>query len=126
MTMTAEAINRIEQLASAAARLDYEGIEDGSTPLVVLPKDMEVKDLEVFAPRRRFRGKFTTDNVASFASYVRIAPGDWEGESVPCFIDAQAAVATMILDVGTTKAPGHCDHMAGPPAERVDAENPHE
>ncbi|NID15010.1 DUF2303 family protein [Luteibacter yeojuensis] len=53
--------------------------------------------------RSRFRGKYTTDSIEAFVSYVQAHPG---GEG---FVNTENVSAKVYFNIGTTDAPGHAD-----------------
>lgn len=108
-------ILRIEELARAAMTLDHDAIRDGSHGLAALPAGIAVTDLEIYAEtRRRFRGTFSTSSVASWVAYIQcLAAADPFRPGLPCFIDAEKAMAGIVFDLLSVDGkPGHCQHRA--------------
>lgn len=113
--MELSAILRIEEWARAAMTLNHAAIRDGSESVAALPSGVDIRDLEIYAEhRRRFRGVFNTSSVASWVAYVQcLATADPFRAGVPCFIDAEKALASIALDLLTREGrPGHCQNQA--------------
>lgn len=85
-----------------------------ATPLVALPDNFALHDLERYLPQRsRFRASFRTAHIASFADYHQ------EHGPAAIFIDPEAMAAISIYNVGTTDEPGHGDHTAALQLEKT-------
>lgn len=86
--------------------------------VMVLHKDFVAKDMfEITSPtRRRFRGKFGTNDPKSFFDYVKSREQEDGAEFNRTFVNADNPVdqlfAQAVLNFGTTDAAGHCDDTA--------------
>lgn len=102
MSLTKEALQHLSEQDCTGT-----SIEDGRG--LILGDHFKVEDMERFQnERRRFRGKFVTESVASFIDYValRVQP------NLPVFIDRERMSARCYIDIGNESMPGHCDHSA--------------
>ncbi|MBX9609725.1 MAG: YfdQ family protein [Gammaproteobacteria bacterium] len=106
--LSAQTIDRILQLGEAARKIDWDKVAAGGIDGVIIDGGAKLVDLEKFFPgRRRFRGVFNTRSLASFMIYLNEA-----GSGDLCFIDQDQMAAHVVIDMGNTEAPGHCDHNA--------------
>lgn len=102
MSLTKEALQHIEQSHKT-------GTEAAEGHALIMGSEFKLADLEKYQDhRRRFRGAFDTEGLASFTAYV----GGRVGEGVPVFIDRENMAARCFLDIGEQGAAGHCDHRA--------------
>ncbi|MGQ7249564.1 DUF2303 family protein [Halomonas sp. V046] len=102
MSLTKEALQHLEQSHKT-------GTEVAEGHALMLGSDFQMADLEKCQDhRRRLRGKFDTEGLASFIAYVSgRAP-----EGVPVFIDRDQMAARSYLDIGEQTRAGHCEHVA--------------
>lgn len=102
MSLTKEALQHIEQSHKT-------GTEVAEGKALILGEQFSLADLEQYQDhRRRFRGKYQTQDLAAFLRYVEI----WASSGVPVFIDQDRMAARSFLDIGGQDAPGHCEHSA--------------
>lgn len=81
----------------------------GSSPLVALPHEFTLHDVEDKLPQRiRARGGFVSPYMNDFVAYAAVNKED--GASV--FVDAENITATAVLNLGTPDKPGHADQLA--------------
>lgn len=103
--MEAQAIQLIQDTAVAAAAKEL----NTDIKTVVLPNGMNILSLEKYqALRSRFRGKFRTDSLPDFASFVVEA----STEGAQGFISADDMTCRVIFNLGTVAEPGHGDYAA--------------
>jgi uncharacterized protein YfdQ (DUF2303 family) len=80
-------------------------------PSIVLPDNFSVVDLEQYAEQRnRFRGTMKTESVNDFITYL--SEYDNSELASETYIDGDNMRATCLHNIGTTAAPGHCDHKS--------------
>lgn len=109
---TEEAIEKLSQAqaidaANSSAQLAL-GQPDHA-PVLALPEEFKVVDLEKHLPnRRRARGKMTTVVLADFAQYVNTHAE----EGVTAFVSAADMKAVAVLNLGSPESPGHADNTA--------------
>lgn len=110
MSMTKDAIEQIQQakgIQDADAVLSKLGLQ---VPVVALPADFRVSDLEKYLPQRtRLRGKMETGILDAFTTYAtdHASPGH-----SACFVDAEEMSAQVIFNLGDATNPGHGDFAA--------------
>lgn len=107
--MDKSAIQQI-QLAQAldAAQEALEG-QHLAKPVVALPCEMKLHDLEEFAAfKTAFTGRFATSSLNDFAHYT--LTNNEAGSQ--CFVSDGKLAASVIFDLGDAKAAGHCRHKA--------------
>jgi len=108
--MDETAIRKIGESAIAAANLIHKHTNGFGLdrPLVALPSELKVHDLEKYLPERaRFRGRLDTESVEAFVEYA-----EEQGAACPCFVDGETMAARVVFDLGTVNHPGHADHSA--------------
>lgn len=104
MTITAETINHIGNLAIAAQQLPAT-----HTPVTALPDGVSIKSLEAFQQgRARFRGHLSTTSIRDFADYSIAV----DGKHAAGFVDQDKMACTIFFNLGTTAEAGHADHRA--------------
>lgn len=82
---------------------------DNNTPILALPDDFRVHDIEDKLPHRiRARGDFTSPYMNDFVAYA----ADHKEAGASVFVDADNIRATAVLNLGTPEAPGHADQRA--------------
>lgn len=102
MSLSKEALQHLEQTQKT-------GTEVANGQALVLGNDFNLQSLEKYqGERTRFRGKFTTEGIRDFSSYV----GERAHSGTPVFIDRDGMAARCYLDIGDATSPGHCDHSA--------------
>lgn len=102
MSLTKDALQHIEQSYKTGAE-----VAEGNA--LILGSEFKLADLEKYQDnRRRFRGKFDTEGLASFIAYVAGRAPD----GVPVFIDRDQMAARSYLDIGEQARAGHCEHVA--------------
>lgn len=107
MSMDKSAIEQIQKSLVAEVLNRSVDITDAQAPIIAMPADFEVHNLERYYPTRaRFRGRFITQSIDDFVRYTHNDGGH-------CFIDAEKMRAISIMDLGTPDAPGHAEHVAG-------------
>lgn len=84
---------------------------------VILHKDFDVRSTEATQPfRSRFRGAFSTLDIASFFEYVKTRTAEEGAETHRTFIHAEQPqhqlAATTVLNFGSYNLPGHADDRA--------------
>lgn len=80
-----------------------------NTPLVALPDNVQVHNLEKHqAMRARFRGALTTNSLADFAAYVISR----NGPAAKGFVNQDAMACEVFFNLGDELAPGHADDTA--------------
>lgn len=108
--MDKPAIQEISNNAIAAALVATKAInqsEFAHNPVVALPKDFVLHDLESYLPMRtRLRGTFKTASIPEFAKYCP------ENTAFPVFVNSATLEAEAIFNYGDAQNPGHCDHSA--------------
>lgn len=100
-----------DALTGATEVDEHGGIVTSRNPEAVaaLPSDFKLHDLEHLLPvRRRLRGAMSTRDIKSFAKYV----SRFADEGATVFVDGDDMTARAILDLGSVRAPGHCEHRA--------------
>jgi len=106
MSMDKSAIEQIQKSLVAEVLNRSVDITGAQAPIVAMPKDFEILNLECFYPNRvRFRGLFETNYIEDFVAYTRKDGGH-------CFVDAERMQAESIMDLGTKESPGHAQHKA--------------
>lgn len=109
MSMSEQAIQRIQELGSTPEFLKALKEQKTKNPVIALPSSFELHDLERYMPNRtNYRGTFDTSNHDEFAKYCK----EYEKEGSQCFINVENMKATTVIDLGTQDAPGHCAHKA--------------
>lgn len=99
----------IEQAVEAIREAMHGRASDSHVPVVALPANFSLHDLEKFLPMRaRFRGKFETPSISAFAEYV----DRFGSDDSRVFVNESSMTATAVLDIGTPEAPGHCESRA--------------
>lgn len=102
------AISQIQDLTVAGLHLDP--IKTTDCPVIVVPKNHEIRSLEALnLTRYRFRGVMKTSSIGDFVNY---SMGYAQTAGVRCFIDADTMTAKTIFNVGTLDEPGHADNQA--------------
>jgi uncharacterized protein YfdQ (DUF2303 family) len=82
---------------------------DGMPHAMVMHDGEKLQSLETLRPTRdRFKGNYLTRSIGQFVKYCR----EQEESAGTVFIDPDKMAATLIVDIGTHEAPGHCDHTA--------------
>lgn len=77
------------------------------TPAILVPDGMDIENLEYLQnTRSRFRGKFSTSQLADFVAYIAAQ------DTCTCFIADERPSAWAVFDMGTEHAPGFCSHVA--------------
>lgn len=105
MSLTAEAIQRIEQLSQAAHAMPATHV-----PAVLAPGGAQVIDLEEFQERpARLRQTFRTERINDFVTYILAADGD---RHPTVYVSPSGDKATAIIDHGTDEAPEWGHHRA--------------
>jgi len=114
--MEASAISLIQKTA-----VDAEGLRvvDSHKPVIALPGDYQLHDLEAFQQNRsQFRGTFHTSSLEAFADYTKRGYGisDTHGAH-PGFVDPDSMSARVFFDLlvntdGGDFLPGHALHQA--------------
>lgn len=102
-----EAINEGESIIHAAATVT--DALDRNKPIVALPDDFRLHDVEDKLPNRiRARGDFVSPYMNDFVAYA----ADHKEEGASVFVDAENIRATAVLNLGTPEKPGHADQRA--------------
>lgn len=97
---------------------EYNNLMDLPEGVVILHKDFQTQDLQSIASplRRRFDGKFETNDPASYFEYVKSRQEEPEAELNRTFVNAESPTdrlyARTVLNFGTTNAAGHGDDLA--------------
>lgn len=111
MSMDKSAIEQIQKSAAIMAGRDaIASMPSHIKPVVALPKDYELHDMEHHLQQRfRFRGSFSTQSLAAFGAYAQ-----HHALTTPqaAFIDADKMRAKLVLNLGNHEQPGHCDNTA--------------
>ena len=95
--------------AITAAHTAVNSAADSDAAVTALPDEFTLHDLERFQrTRRRQRGTFSTNFIQPFAAYT-IANQE-HGTTV--FVNALLMAATAVLDLGSSRDPGHADNTA--------------
>jgi len=107
--MDSTAIREIQKAEVIEAAKSAIGELNLTTPVVALPNEMKVIDLEKYlaAPTCMRSGLVTTDE-DSFVEYVKNNKADGSA----CFINPDTMSAIMIFDYGSTDKPLHGQHKA--------------
>lgn len=80
-----------------------------NTPVMVLPADVRVHNIEGYqALRARFRGELQTNSLADFANYVT----NRNGKAAKGFINQDAMSCEVFFNLGDEAEPGHADDTA--------------
>ncbi|WP_407545997.1 DUF2303 family protein [Vibrio parahaemolyticus] len=109
MSMTEQAVQRIQELGSAPEFLKALANHNLKKPVVALPESFNLHDLEKYMPNRaNFRGSFDTSNADEYAKYCKL----YEKDGSQCFINVDRMSAKTIFDLGTQEQPEHCMHTA--------------
>lgn len=91
---------------NAAASFGAVKVAGAKHDVVALPENYVLHSLEEYNEHRdRFRGKFVTNTVASFAAY-------FDRAETPIFVDPDNVTANCIFDLGNEESPEHCQHTA--------------
>lgn len=99
-------LQKADAIAKAGSAIKY--AMDMESP-VALPTDMELHDLEDYAPNRyRLAGSLNTTRLTDFVSYCRENAED--GAKV--LVNAEHMQATALLNFGDKTCPGHADNRA--------------
>lgn len=110
MSMTKDAIEQIQQakgIQDADAVLAKLGLQ---VPVVALPADFRVSDLEKYLPQRtRLRGNMETTSLLAFMAY---SEDHASPQHSACFVNADNMSAKVIFNLGDAAAPGHGDFVA--------------
>jgi len=103
------AIKQIQQQAVIEAlNADIAGA-DTATPVVAVPDNFALHDLEKFMPgRARFRGEYETRSIEDFLAYSL----EYDNLGAGCFVDPERMRAKAIFNLGIENDPGHADHTA--------------
>lgn len=106
--MEKEAIDRIRELeASAVSHLP----DDLVVPVIVLPGETTVHDLEKYLTRPvRMRRQFLTERLPDFCDYVENQSDD--AKTLAIFIRPDSSGATAVIDYGFHDEPGWGTHQA--------------
>lgn len=103
--MEAKAIQLIQDTALLANAKQL----DTFTPVLALPSDVKLHNIEKFQlERSRFRGALVTHSLTDFANYVVAA----KGPAAVGFVDGDAMACTVYFNLGDTEKPGHGDYSA--------------
>lgn len=110
--MDKTAIQQIQDTAAAVALardvLDHSNALAESRPVIALPENFELHNLEQYLPgRTRYRARFTTAHIKSFADYH-----EKQGMEAPVFIDRDKMRAQAVFNLGDSASPGHGDDTA--------------
>lgn len=104
--MEAKALEKLEQLIGAANGKRIEGTD---IPLILVPNGFNQVSLEQYLKQRvRFRGTLETISFKDFVEQATARKGD-KGKA---FVKAESSgemTCTIIHNIGTMDAPGHCD-----------------
>jgi uncharacterized protein YfdQ (DUF2303 family) len=108
--MDSSAINAIRDLTAAdRANASIYGDSNVSIPLVVVPENHKLLDLERYTDQpARFRGHFSTRQIQEFIEYIN----DKGGKDTGIFVNPEDAEAKAIMNMGFTDAPLWGDHTA--------------
>lgn len=103
--MEARAIQLIQDTALLANAKQL----DTFTPVLALPSDVKLHNIEKFQlERSRFRGALVTHSLTDFANYVVAA----KGPVAVGFVDGDAMACTVYFNLGDIETPGHGDYSA--------------
>lgn len=103
MCMSAEAIQKIQELTHAAI-IGHPGTD---TPSMLVPSDFKLQSLESLMDNpSRFRGQFSTTSIEDYADYIN----NEDGSRV--FVDIDRMRASAYFDLGHADEPGHGEHTA--------------
>lgn len=104
-----EALQFAASITNAHTALDAALLDRHAAPVVALPSDFKLHELEDHLPgRSRARGAMETTSLESFANYIR----QHAGAGCTVFVDAVNMRARAVLNLGTSLAPGHADDVA--------------
>jgi uncharacterized protein YfdQ (DUF2303 family) len=105
-----EAIQEIMRAAAISQAADaLNQVARHEAPVVALPSDFQVHDMERFqGTRRRARGNMETPALSDFAKYVE----EHQESGAAVFVNIGAMTATAVLNLGLPHAPGHADNRA--------------
>lgn len=108
--MEAQALKMIQDTALTAAAKPIDGT---LMPLVAMPKDVMLANLEQYLPNRlRFRGSFATSSIKDFCRYCTSRTTE-TGFSSKGFISIGKSLSCeMIFNIGNAVTAGHCDDTA--------------
>ncbi len=102
----------IQQIQKSAHIVEILSVVENATsydPIVVLPNDFHVENLEGFQKNRmNYRFNLKTDNLTDFIDYAQ----EYDQIGAKCFINASRMQATIIFDLGTETNPLHQAHKA--------------
>lgn len=102
--LTKETLDQLNAQAIAAT-----GLPPSNTPLVALPDNVKVHNLEKYqALRARFRGALNTNSLTDFANYVV----GRNGPAAQGFVNQDAMSCEVFFNLGDEAAPGHADDTA--------------
>lgn len=102
--LSKEAITQLQNDATAAALLS---VSNGQA--TIIPENYRLLDIEKYAETpRRFRGKFETSSINDFIRYAN----DNKQTDSGLFISDCGRKAKLVIDLGTTTAPKHAEHVA--------------
>lgn len=107
MSLDADTINRIVALGDAAQPFTPEG---GKFPLLALPANVTLHNLEKYLPPQRIQQGVTLLEVESFVAYVN----KFKGDDTLIFVNVSECGATFkaILDYHGKDDPDYCSHTA--------------
>lgn len=109
MSMDKDAIKQIQQTQTAEAMRTSINEQALSTPLIAVPKDFEIENLERYMEgRTRYRGKMTTVSLQAFVEFCKAHDND----GARCFVDSEDMDAKTFFNLGTEDSPGHADFSA--------------
>lgn len=109
MSMDKSAIEQIQQSQTAEAMRSTINELGLTTPLVAVPDDFKIQDLERYLDgRTRYRGKMSTVSISAFVEFCK----HHDTDGARCFIDSEDMDATTVFNLGTEDAPGHADFSA--------------
>lgn len=110
MSMDQSAIREITANAvaiSGSAAQALAVISKDHRPVLALPDNFKIQDLEGYLPHRtRTRGAYNTSAIACFADYCKAY------QEFPVFVDEESMKAVALLNYTVDGQPGHCDHTA--------------
>ena len=105
MSMNEAAIKEIQKGHAVEAANNH--LSSTDTPVVAVPDDFAVHDLEQYMlGRSRFRGVMKTGSMRDFVRYVG------ENGEAQCFVDAEKMSAKVFFNLGDQESPGHGDNTA--------------
>jgi len=111
MTTTVEALSWIAEHSTAhnenlLTALKFP-LAPGAVPVVALPDDLTLHNLEKFLPApSRFKGIFCTNYIHQFVAYWAAQGG------AVTFVNSEAMSAKSVFDLGDKEHPGHGEHAA--------------